>query len=195
MDRGSVASKMVMEMRKTNKFGRSYRLRVALEQDFKCLIIDSIISYGDDRMTGYIPRSLTQLADELRVSVNTLKSVLHRYCEEMQTTSRPKGYTCAKLSEDYLELIEVLKVHSPSISLYEMMEEIEQLGGEHISMSAVSREIKSRLPSGQQYSRKKLTKVASERFTPDNLFYTQLFINYLSSKDQRRLKFFLTKRE
>ena len=66
-------------------------------------------------MTGYVPRSLTQLADELRVSVNTLKSVLHRYCEEMQTTSRPKGgYTCAKLSKDDLELIKVLKVHSPS---------------------------------------------------------------------------------
>ena len=68
--------------------------------------------------------------------------------------SRPKGgYTCAKLSEDDLELIEVLKVHSPSISLYEIMEEIEQLGGEHISMLAVSRAIENRLPSGQQYSR------------------------------------------
>ena len=143
-------------------------------------------------MTGYIPRSLTQLADELRISVNTLKSVWHRYCEEMQTTSRPKGgYTCAKLEEDDLEVIEVLKVHSPSISLYEITEEIEQSGGEHISMSAVSRAIKNRLPLGQQYSRQKLTKVGkSERLTPDNLFYTQLFINYLSSKDPRRLKFF-----
>ena len=128
MDRGSVASKMAMEMRQINKFGRSYRPGVALDQDFRCLIIHSIKSYGGDRMNGYIPRSLTQLADELRVSVNTLKSVLHRYCEEMQTTSRPKGgYTCAKLSEDDLELIEVLKVYSPSISLYEIMEEIEQL--------------------------------------------------------------------
>ena len=52
MDRGSVASKMVMEMRKINKFGRTYRPGVALDQDFKCLIIDSIISYGGDRMTG-----------------------------------------------------------------------------------------------------------------------------------------------
>ena len=128
-------------------------------------------------MTCYIPQSLTQLADELSVSVNALKFVWHRYCEVMQTTSRPKrGYTCAKLEEDDLELIEVFKVHSPSISLYEIMEEIEQLGGEQISVSAVSR-IKNRLPSGQQYSRKKLTKVASERLTPDNVFYTQLFIN------------------
>ena len=53
-------------MRKINKFGRSYWPGVALDQDFKCLIIDSIISYGGDRMTGYITRSLTQLADEFQ---------------------------------------------------------------------------------------------------------------------------------
>ena len=76
----------------------------------------------------------------------------------MQTTSRPKGgYTCAKLEEDDLELIKVLKVYSPSISLYEIMEEIEQLGEEHISMSAVLRAIKN-WPQQQQYSRKKTYK-------------------------------------
>ena len=48
LDRGSVASKMAMEMRKINKFGRSYQPGVSLDQDFKCLIIDSIISYGGD---------------------------------------------------------------------------------------------------------------------------------------------------
>ena len=180
-----------METRKVNKFGRSYRPGVALDQDFKCSIIDRIISYGGDRITGYITRSFTQLADELRVSVNTVKSVWYRYCEEMQTLAKPKGgSTSAKLQEEDLELIEVLKVHSPAMSLSEIIEELEQFGGQQISMSAVSRAIKNRLPSGQQYSRKKLTKVASERFTADNLFYTQLFINYLSSKDPRRLKFF-----
>ena len=29
-----------------------------------------------------------------------------------------------------------------------------------------------------------------ERFTPDNLFFSQLFINYVSSKDPRSLEFF-----
>ena len=46
------------------------------------------------------------------------------------------------------------------------------------------------MPSGQQYTRKKITKLARERFTPNNIFYTQLFINYLSSKDPAKLKFF-----
>ena len=109
----------------------------------------------------------------------------------MRTSAKPKGgLTSEKLKEDGRELIEVLKLHSPSTSLYEIIEELELLGGQQISMLAVSRSIKSRLPSDHQYSRKKLTKVAMERFTPDNLFYTQLFINYVSSKDPRSLEFF-----
>ena len=40
------------------------------------------------------------------------------------------------------------------MSLSEIIEVLEQLGGRQISMSAVSRAIKNRLPSGQQYSRK-----------------------------------------
>ena len=134
-----------------NQFGRSYRPGVALAQDLKFLIIDSIIRDGGDRITGYIPRSVTQFARELRVSVNTVKSVWFRYCEEMITTPKPKGgLTFEKLKEDDRELIEVLKLHSPSMSLSEIMEELEQLGGQEISMSAVSRAIKSRLPSGDQ---------------------------------------------
>ena len=66
-----------------------------------------------------ILREFTQLADELRVSVNTVKSVWYRYCEEMQTLAKPTGgSTSAKLQEEDLELIEVLKVHSPAMSLF-----------------------------------------------------------------------------
>ena len=35
-----------------------------------------------------------------------------------------------------------------------------------------------------------MTKLARERFTTNNIFYRQLFINYLSSKDATRVKFF-----
>ncbi|CAB3982844.1 Hypothetical predicted protein [Paramuricea clavata] len=106
----------------------------------------------------------------------------------MTTTPEKKGgMTHSKLEEGDLELIEVLKVNSPSISLSEIIQELPAL---EISMSAILRAIKNRLPSGEQYTRKKLTRLARERFTPENMFYTQLFINYLSSKDPYRLKFF-----
>ena len=136
-------------------------------KDLKFLIIDSIIRDGGDRITGYIPRSVTQFARELRVSVNTVKSVWFRYCEETITTPKPKrGLTFEKLKEDDRQLIEVLKLHSPSMSLSEIMEELEQLGGQEISMSAVSRAIKSRLPSGDQYSQKKTYKSGNGAIHP-----------------------------
>ncbi|KAK3701803.1 hypothetical protein QZH41_005162 [Actinostola sp. cb2023] len=46
------------------------------------------------------------------------------------------------------------------------------------------------MQSGQRYTRKKITHVNLQRFTFQNIMYTQLFIDYLSAKDPRRLKFF-----
>ena len=56
-------------------------------------------------------------------------------------------------------------------------------------MAPVSRALKHRLPSGP-YRRKKITNIALERFTQTNIFYTHLYINYLATKNPRRLKFF-----
>ena len=60
-------------MRKVNKFGRCYRPGVALDQDLKCSIIDRMffniikgLSKGGEQVTGYIPRSFRQFANELR---------------------------------------------------------------------------------------------------------------------------------
>ena len=63
------------------------------------------------------------------------------------------------------------------------------VGGD-ISLSSISRAIKSKLPSGQRYSRKRITHVTREQFTEENMLYTQLFVNYLSSKDPKKIKFF-----
>jgi hypothetical protein len=72
--------------------------------------------------------------------------------------------------------------------LYSVLEEVRDV--REISMSSISRAIKSKLLSGKRYTRKRITHVARERFTDENMIYTQLFINYLSSKDPRRIKFF-----
>ena len=60
--RFSISARFAMETRKVNKFGKSYLPGVALGQDFRCSIIDRIISDGGDQITGYIPQSFTQLA-------------------------------------------------------------------------------------------------------------------------------------
>ena len=49
-----------------------------------------------------------------------------------------------------------------------------------LSLSTLSRHVRKNLLSGKDYSRKRLEKCAGERFTNENLVYTQLYLDYLS---------------
>ena len=49
-----VSTRFAMETRKVNKFGRSHHPGVTLDQDFRCSVIDRIISDRGDRITGCI---------------------------------------------------------------------------------------------------------------------------------------------
>lgn len=101
------------------------------------------------------------------------------------------GGNTGKLTADDLELIEVLKNRQGSTTRKGIFV-ILDIGycGVYTSISAISRGIKERMPSGQKYTRKKITHPAKERFTQLNMIYSQLFINYLSSKNLFQLKFF-----
>lgn len=78
-----------------------------------------------------------------------------------------------------------------NISRRELQAVLADIGDvQDISLSALSKAIKSKLLSGKRYSRKKITDLAKERFTYETMVYTQLFINYLSAKDPAKLKFF-----
>ena len=59
-----------------------------------------------------------------------------------------------------------------------------------LSTSTISRNIRNKLPSGCNYSRKRLGKCGSEGFTPENIVYTQLYIDYLKDEDPSSVKFF-----
>lgn len=90
-----------------------------------------------------------------------------------------------------LELIKVLKTTRGSTSLRELYAVLDEIGDvTNISLSAISKAVKSKLLSGQKYSRKKITHVAKERFTYYNIVYTHLFIDYLSAKDPQHIKLF-----
>ena len=184
-----------METFKVNKFGRSYTSGKPLSNDFRMHVIENILAEGGDRLSGYIHLTYAELSRKFRLSPNTVKSIWRQYCQEYHGNPKPTGgFRWRKLDQDDLQLIEILKIEKPSISYAEIIRTVEEHGGingEEISIASISRAIKSgRLPSGLRYSRKKLTKLAYERFTPENIVYTQLFIDYLSSKDPRKLKFF-----
>ncbi|XP_044167748.1 uncharacterized protein LOC122951772 [Acropora millepora] len=88
-------------------------------------------------------------------------------------------------------LLETIVQGKGSTSLKEIKSELSNFGdcGE-LSLSTLSRHVRKNLPSGKDYSRKRLGKCAGERFTHENLVYTLPFLDYLSDKDPSSVKFF-----
>ena len=97
------------------------------------------------------------------------------------------------LSDGDLQLIEILKRNKPSISYSEIENILIEVGDLPLgstSMTALSIAVRKRMPSGKAFTYKKITRVAQERFTIQNMAYTQLFIDYLHEKDPYTLKYF-----
>lgn len=98
--------------------------------------------------------------------------------EELSINPQAKGGPqCRKLTGSDLELIEILKIEKPFVSLAKIVNCLEEMDGVKVSMTTASRVFKHRLPSGP-YMRKKITKIAPERFTQTNILCTtfhQLF--------------------
>ena len=180
-------------MDKINKKGRTYIKGKALQSDLRNLIIDELITRGGDSESGHFPGQLKTIADKFKVSDSTVKNLWASFCANKTTNPRAHGGgNPSHLSQDDLVLIETLVCANPSISCDELLCEVrkhgEIFGG--TSRSAISRALLRRMVSLKEYSRKKITTVASERFNEANLVYTQLFINYLHSKDHAKLLFF-----
>ena len=81
----------------------------------------------------------------------------------------------------------------PSITHAEIIHELSEFGDlpyGDVSTSSVSRAVKYRLPSEEQFTYKKITRIIQERFTLQNMAYTQIFIDYLHTKNPCTLFFF-----
>lgn len=83
------------------------------------------------------------------------------------------------------ELLDFLLAESPSASLGELQEKLSQLSGTSVSTATISRYLTKR-----KFSRKVLIRPARERFTDENMLYTQAFINALNRQDVSKIKFF-----
>ena len=82
-----------------------------------------------------------------------------------------------------------MKTMRGSILLGKLQAVLADIGGvQDIFVSALSKTIKSKLLAGKRYSRKKITYVAKKRITYENMVYTQLFVDYLSSKDPAKVR-------
>ena len=165
-----------------NKYGRNFKPGIPLTKDFRNEVIQMAAA-----------RPVSEICERYRVN----RSTVHKYTKQYRETgnidplSRKHIRTPSKLSFGDSMLLETIVQSKGSTSLKEIKSELSNFGdcGE-VSLSTLSRHVRKNLPSGKDYSRKRLGKCAGERFTHENLVYTQLYLDYLSDKDPSSVKFF-----
>ena len=180
-------------MERISSKGRSYLKGYPLGNDLRKLIIDEILHNGGDQLSGYFPGNFRNVADKFKVSNSTVTNIWTNFIRTNNINPVPKkGGNPSHLTDGDLQLIETLVVANPTITQKEILSNLEQFGDVFggTSISAISKALQSRMPSGKKYSHKKASRTAEERFSQTNMIYTQLFINYLHSKDPLKLKFF-----
>ena len=113
-----------MDYFKTNKFGRSYISGKPLSEDFRVLILDTIIEKGGDSLlTGYIPVTYIEIAKRFCVSQQTVAKKWREFCQRNSFAVQSRGglrINNRKLTDNDLELIETLKANKGSISMREI---------------------------------------------------------------------------
>lgn len=181
-------------MWRMNRNGRTYKNGQALSTDMRTLIIDKITERGGNRLTGAtLYGTYSSVAGQLNVSKQTVVNVWERFVQDGTVERRPSaGGMQSHLTEADLELVELVKKTKPSTTLKEMKDLLDDFGEipGGTSVSSIQNAIVNRMPSGEKYSFKKMQHIAQERFTLENMAYTQLYLNYLHQKDPAKLKFF-----
>lgn len=150
--------------------GRAYTSGKSCHDDLKWLIISKCLEHGGDPANCFLLVAFNTIAQETGVATNTVRKIWNQfYSTRTLTPSSKGGDFCSKLSAGDLQLIETLKTMRGSISFKELQAVLADIGDvQDISLSALSKAIKSKLLSGKRYSRKKITHVAKERLkTPD----------------------------
>ena len=128
-------------------------------------------------------RPISEICERYRIN----RSTVHKYTKQYRETgnveplSRKHIRTRSKLSSGDSMSLETIVQSNGSTSLKEIKSELSNFGDSgELSLSTLSRHVRKNLPSGKDYSRKRLGKCAGERFTHENLVYTQLYLDYLS---------------
>ena len=90
-----------------------------------------------------------------------------------------------------MELIDFLKKEKPLKTYQSIKHDLLTYctleGG--TSLTAIGNVVRNKIPEGP-FTRKRLTKPSSEKFTPQNLLFCQQFIDTVSSLPPEKLKFF-----
>jgi hypothetical protein len=112
------------------------------------------------------------------------------YCDTGSVTPLPHtGGRQRKLQDQEVLYIEQLKREKPSIYLSEIKDKLDRFSNVSVSLTTIGTTVRERLQDGN-WSRKIMVTPAAEKFTPNNINYTQGFLDYMSRQNPYKLKYF-----
>lgn len=175
-------------MESTNKFGRQYRRGKALSEDFRRLIIDRCIELGGNKDTCAVPTgTYTKISKEYKISDHCVRDLWLHFCSTHSVAAKPHGGgQTKKLSEPDVQYLLALKTEKPTISYSEMRQKLlshSDVPGGNVSLSMISNIVTKNF----NMSFKKVSRPEGERFSADNLRYTQAFIDHMQTLDPNKV--------
>ena len=181
-------------MKRFNASGRTYVKGRPLSADFQASIIDEILRNGGDIHTGYFPGRLEDIAKWFKVSRGCVENLWgHLSREHTIEPRRHGGGNPTNLTQGDLQLIETCKKARLSSPLNEIQDVLNELSDIPNGTSIYFCDLAF---SQQQHVirfeilEEKISNFAQERFSVENMAYTQMFIDYLHAKNPCKLKFF-----
>ena len=147
---------------------------------------------GGNPENKYIPYGVvSRVARSVKLSNHAVKSIWDRFCDSGNVAPRLHGGgRKKKLQEHELLYAKQLKLEKPSIYLKEVKDKLAQFANVDASVSTICKSYKCYMNDGP-WTRKVLVNPYAERFTPQNMQYTQAYLNYISRQNPYKLKFLM----
>ncbi len=180
-------------MSAVNKEGRIYIKGKAISPDFRETIIGALEDAGAPAGRANFKgkwKLAAQVGQRFQVTAQSVVKYWNQNCLEgnVNPKSKEKEGRPPKLQEPHLDYIDYLYKSNPSMTQGQIIEKLKQRGciPDGIHQSTISRTIRKKL----DLTRKRVSLNNERRFTPENLAYTQAFMDELYSRDPHTLKFF-----
>ena len=181
-------------MTPVNAHGRSFINGKSLSRDVCHAIVDSMIKCGaPQRIPNFkCLHSLAKLTREYyKVVTNSVVIYCRKFCNEHTLEPSKKGPQDGhthKLTDVHLGYIEYFINEKPSRTIGEIMTKLKEYHQfpDGLHRSTVERAVHNYLSSGR-YSRKRMKHSHQQRYTPENMVYTQAYIDELYSRAPHRL--------
>ena len=173
-----------------NNYGKGKLLpehrRNIISLDLKALIIQDIEELCPNKTLRY--GILTKVAVKYKLQRHTVAAIWNKYLVSGCITPARKGNIKGRkvVTEADIDFIQFLKTENPSMLTKTVKENLYQFSTvDQISDSTISRIVRDDL----NMTFKRLTDFAPNRFTDQNILYTQAYLDYMYQKDPSKIKY------